>query len=163
MPFPQNSPVSSSPSQWNNDDFNAILAQLLLSAQLELTEEHINQYIRERSNQNLQVIGFSRETFWNKAAILNGLDTVKAVNQIFKVADFDQRITTEMFLPKVSNNGDIKIEDSFDFTRNDGTKVSIDISRRTVRVYIWSQNQYQDKEKIQKKITMLATGRTGPI
>ncbi|EFP00529.1 hypothetical protein CRE_09846 [Caenorhabditis remanei] len=118
----------------------------------ELTEEHINQYIRGGSidNQYLQVIGFSRETFWNKEAILNGLGTVRAVDQIYKVADFDKRITTEMFLPKVSNNRDIKIEDSFDFTTNDGTKVSIDISRRTVRVYIWNQNQYQDKEKIQK-------------
>ncbi|EFO98737.1 hypothetical protein CRE_26820 [Caenorhabditis remanei] len=118
-----------------------------------LTEEQINQYLKDLKSgsidkQNLQVIGFSRGTLWNKEQVLSGLNSVKAVDQIYKVADFDKRIQTELFLPKVSSDGDIKIEESFDFTRDDGVKVSVEFGRRTVRIYIWNQNQ---EKKVTKK------------
>ncbi|EFO97514.1 hypothetical protein CRE_07838 [Caenorhabditis remanei] len=122
----------------------------------ELTEDDINQYLKDLKNgkidnPNLQVIGFNcgfGRPRWNKEAILDGLDATRgAVDETFKVADFDKRMQAEIFLPKVSDNGDIKIEESFDFTRDDGTKISVEFIYRTVRIYIWNQ----DKEKITKK------------
>ncbi|KAF1768398.1 hypothetical protein GCK72_000210 [Caenorhabditis remanei] len=134
-----------------------------LTGAKELTEEDINQYLKDLKNgkidnKNLQVIGFNTgfgRPRWNKEAILDGLDTVRAADQIYKVEDFDKRIKSELFLGVVSDTGDIKIEDSFDFTRDDGIKISVEFICRTVRIYIWNQKQMQnlDKDQDMEKVT----------
>lgn len=114
--------------------FERFQNKLINLENVSISEEDVNEILQKLKNgtgfNQLEIMSLRRKNEWNMARIVSGLDTSFISKQTFKT-NFD-------FVPFGYRNKTV-LYDSHNFTKNDGTRISVDIRfSEYLRIFVWN-------------------------